>query len=227
MCMFRSRLVLWGLLMNSWSSLSANPYRIRYGNSAFASILSTSWGANSLSSSPFRGEMLSPGVLCGLHHKYIPIQVHPTSGKCTKSTPCVSEYSWKGQWGQQPFLDCRKKCTTVAGHFHCGARSGWQVTVPGHTPPPQERWIPWHKHLQKAHPHRPISNIYLRMIVHTLQKQMCYFSKLFGYYNCVTILTMQILCMHWCKRIHVMGADTWINFTCLPQNVLQALDSLN
>ena len=108
MYMFRSRLVLWGLVMNSWSSLSANPYRIRYGNSALASILSTSWGANSLSSSPFRGEMMSPGVLCGLHHKYIPIQVHPTSGKCTKSTPYVPEYSGKKQWGQQPSLDCRK-----------------------------------------------------------------------------------------------------------------------
>ena len=26
----------------------------------------------------------------------------------------------------------------------------------------------------------------------SLQKQICHFSKLFGYYNCVTILTMQI-----------------------------------
>ena len=27
----------------------------------------------------------------------------------------------------------------------------------------------------------------------TLQKQSCYFSKVFGYHSCVTILTMQIL----------------------------------
>jgi len=27
----------------------------------------------------------------------------------------------------------------------------------------------------------------------SLQKQSCYFSKMFGYYSCVTILTMQIL----------------------------------
>ena len=26
---------------------------------------------------------------------------------------------------------------------------------------------------------------------------------------------------------HAMGVDTWINFTHLPQNILQALDSLN
>ena len=31
-----------------------------------------------------------------------------THGKCTKSTPYVSEYSGKKQWGQQPSLDCRK-----------------------------------------------------------------------------------------------------------------------
>ena len=48
--------------------------------------------------------------------------------------------------------------TSTAYVFHCGARSGWQVTVPRHTPPPQEQWIPWHKHLQKAHPHRPCLN---------------------------------------------------------------------
>ena len=29
--------------------------------------------------------------------------------------------------------------------------------------------------------------------VYILQKQTCYVSKVFGYYNCVTILTMQIL----------------------------------
>ena len=62
----------------------------------------------------------------------------------------------------------------------------------------------------------------------TLQKQMCYFSKVFGCYNCVTIL---ILCNFMNavikKKIHAMGADTWINFTHIPQNFLQALHSLN
>ena len=36
-----------------------------------------------------------------------------------------------------------------------------EATVPGHTPSPQEWWIPWHKYLQKAHPHRPISELLL------------------------------------------------------------------
>ena len=45
----------------------------------------------------------------------------------------------------------------------------------------------------------------------TLQKQMCYFSKVFGCYNCVTI---SLLCNFMNaviikkKRIHAMGADT-------------------
>jgi len=47
-----------------------------------------------------------------------------------------------------------------------------------------------------------------------MQKQMCYFSKVFGYYNCVTIFTTHILWMQWCKRVHAVGTDTWINFTC-------------
>ena len=40
-----------------------------------------------------------------------------------------------------------------------------------------------------------------------LQKQIFYVSKVFGYYNCVTILTMQF---HECtemERIHAVGAD--------------------
>ena len=32
----------------------------------------------------------------------------------------------------------RPQQPTSYHHFHCGARNGWQVTVPGHTPPPQE-----------------------------------------------------------------------------------------
>ena len=45
-----------------------------------------------------------------------------------------------------------------------------------------------------------------------------------GYYNCVTILTMQSLWMQCWERIHAVGADTWINFTSLPQtSVLQGL----
>ena len=39
----------------------------------------------------------------------------------------------------------------------------------------------------------------------------------FVYYNCVTIFTMQILWMQRWKRIHAVRADTWINFTSLPQ----------
>ena len=29
------------------------------------------------------------------------------------------------------------------------------------------------------------------------------------------------------EKILAVGGDTWVNFTSLPQNVLQALDSLN
>ena len=62
-----------------------------------------------------------------------------------------------------------------------------------------------------------------------MQKHICYFSKVFGYYSCVTILTIIYnLWMQYWKRIHAVGADTWINFTGLdPTKCLQALDSLN
>ena len=39
-----------------------------------------------------------------------------------------------------------------------------------------------------------------------------------GYYSCVTILTMNVVL----EKIHVVGADTWVNSTSLPENVLQA-----
>ena len=40
----------------------------------------------------------------------------------------------------------------------------------------------------------------------TLQKQSCYFSKIFGYYSCVTILTMQILWMYSLKQYSSSGS---------------------
>jgi len=48
-----------------------------------------------------------------------------------------------------------------------------------------------------------------------MQKQMCHFSKVFGYYNCVIILlyTIQFYECSVIKRIHAMRTDTWINFT--------------
>ena len=46
-------------------------------------------------------------------------------------------------------------------------------------------------------------------------------------YCMVTILTMQIYeCSAW-KRIHAVEADTWLHFTNLQQNVLQAPRSLS
>ena len=43
-------------------------------------------------------------------------------------------------------------------------------------------------------------------VVVTLQNK-CYFSKVFGYYNCVTILTMQFTNAVM-KKIHAVRADT-------------------
>ena len=50
---------------------------------------------------------------------------------------CMINYEDKSQR-----IPERPQQPTSYHHFHCGTRSGWQVTVPGHTPPPQERWIP-------------------------------------------------------------------------------------
>ena len=57
------------------------------------------------------------------------------------------------------------------------------------------------------------------MQVQSLHCKKKIFSKVFGYYNCVTIVTVQ--------KIHEVGADIQIKFIRLPQNVLQALDALN
>ena len=46
-------------------------------------------------------------------------------------------------------------------------------------------------------------------------------------YLVTTVAWLSLLCNAVLERIHAVGADTWINFTSLPQNVLQALHSLN
>ena len=62
---------------------------------------------------------------------------------------------------------------------------------------------------------------YTKAVIRTLQKQVCYFSKVFCYYNSAWL--------SFTTQIDVKGFMQWeliwINFTCLPQNVLQTLDS--
>ena len=67
------------------------------------------------------------------------------------------------------------------------------------------------------------SQVSCGVIACTLEKQRCYVSKVFGYY---TVVWPSLLCEFY-EKIHAVGADTWVNFTRLPQNVLQTLYSLS
>ena len=62
---------------------------------------------------------------------------------------------------------------------------------------------------------------------HALQKQSCYVSKVFGYYNYVTIINMKILWMLGWKKGAETWSDTWVFLLVSHKMFIQAPHCLN
>ena len=130
-------------------------------------------------------------------------------------------------------------CPSVFKQFHCSANSGkvniqvpsnfciWEVqhaSLIHHSPPQVSRICFWMRTFRRGHCKLVLISCVLGSCICTgtdcasarSTSQTLIAKYLVMYNNCVAILSMQ-----WWKRIHVVGADTWVN--CPSMHVICSL----